>query len=190
MAVSPVFLILTHMLTKSSHLQREYMDFAEFSVRIRAFHIHKLLTSHSQKAAVSSPGLSSAMQHICVNLLAQVRQEQLVCLPHGAHITPGSVKRGGSQGESHFALFLSFPYYSVAPKNESAESSWKQPARDTDHRTRSLLQKKYLYESIAARNESQAISKHFEGYNDQIIYVPQIWALVVGSGLYVTFTSG
>ena len=96
------------------------------------------------------------------------------------------------------SMFLSFPYFTIR-KPEDPPPSFRNGA--PEHPMRTLLQSRYRLNETTKRDESQCISElvgdklkhgikapesetaHLNGKKvEELIYVPQMWALIVGLG--------
>lgn len=105
-------------------------------------------------------------------------------------------------GVDKCCIFLSFPYFAVQKPRESVRFK----KGDERHPARTLLQSRYRLNETSEKDEAQCIrmldtdslksciknpfdaeTSHLTGKtNDELIYVPQLWALIIGLDHLVT----
>lgn len=132
---------------------------------------------------MNAPGLPNDLTDLCVSLFARVREDCIGKPNNSPLVEPGTVRRcslrdtGDLDKEAVSAMFISFPYLTA-----SGSSFMTSPSDPDLHQIKTLLGSFYRYESTGLRDRSQALPKYFNNANARLIQVPQIWAVVLGSG--------
>jgi hypothetical protein len=136
---------------------------------------------HAQDTCLNAPGISGEARFIVLRLFKHIQETSRKRLFDGYSIDPGTVLRfdGKTSGEEEIsqlsATFVCFPYLSLGERPHLF--------RPTKHEypTRSLLQTLYPYESTGNREMAPGFCKDIPRLSDHVLYVPQCWAVVIGS---------
>jgi hypothetical protein len=131
---------------------------------------------------LNAPKITGELKFIVLNLFKKVRDGHQKRLFDGFHIDPGTVIRcdgNTSRSLDHehdlSATFICLPYLSLnSPAEHTANGSCNYP-------TRSILQVLYPYESTFVRETPPSFCKGASPLSDRIMYVPQLWTVIIGS---------
>ncbi|KAL9015887.1 MAG: hypothetical protein Q9185_006743 [Variospora sp. 1 TL-2023] len=151
-------------------------------------------------ARMKNGGLEENLVGLSKRLLNRVRRVTQREFVNGSFLTPKVMRYdmhdASSYGHNKCCMFISFPYFAV---NEAQERSSFNKG-DARHPVRTLLQSRYRLNETIDKDESQCIRTvgtaalksciHNASKNDvdrldrtahtELIYVPQMWALVMG----------
>lgn len=115
--------------------------------------------------------------------LERIETEKLKAFLDGMFIEPGTVLRGDEkhQTDPHSVIFSSVPYFDIHPPFKPAAGK-----SDRLHPPRSLMQSYYPYEPVRERDMEQAFQKYGSNPSNNIIQVPSLWMMNIGSHAVVT----
>lgn len=136
---------------------------------------------------INSPYVSQDLKTVALTLLQDVWKKFKRVSENGVHLEPGAVLRcigqyDGEDGEETPPVtFFSTPY--LALQKKAAFSG-----RDKGRHMMTLLESLYGYDVEGDREDSQIVRKLFPGLQKDSIHVPQLWCLLVGPDLVITFS--
>jgi hypothetical protein len=136
---------------------------------------------HAQDTCLNAPGISGEARFIILRLFKHIQETFRKRLFDGYSIDPGTVLRfdGTTSSDEDIsqlsATFVCFPYLSLGERPHMF-----QPAKH-EYPTRSLLQTLYPYESTGNREVAPGFCKAIPRLSDHVLYVPQCWAVIIGS---------
>ena len=131
---------------------------------------------------LNAPGMSLEARFIVLQLFQKLLRTFQKQLFDGYQIEPGTVLRfdGTSPTETdnaHLsATFVCFPYLSVGKGQHCA------PEGHHNYPNRTMLQTLYPYEPTVNREHVPSFCKDLPEASESVLFVPQCWALLVGSG--------
>jgi hypothetical protein len=135
-----------------------------------------------QNMCLNAPRITGELKYIVLRLFKKVRDHHQKRLFDGFYINPGTVlrcdgttSRSLDDGHDLSATFICLPYLSL---NFPAEYASKV---SSEYPTRSILQVLYPYESTSIRETPPSFCKGASSSLDRIMYVPQLWTVIVGS---------
>lgn len=154
-------------------------------------------------ARLKATGLEESMIGLSKRLLKRVRLVTERDFVNGRFLTPTVMRYdmhdASRYGHGRSCMFVSFPYFDVSETRERG----KFRKGDASHPIRTLLQSHYRLNETVDRDESQcirtigapALKSCIQGGDTkrlchkahaELIYVPQMWALVIGLGHMLT----
>ena len=160
--------------------------------------------------AAKAQGVQDSEIVLTHRLVRRVRQE---CERHfvgGSFLIPRSVRYDSKDSSKYSAdkscMFVAFPYFAVTQEQPRSPMANAQGDEKQKHPMRSLLQSIYRLNDTSERDQSQSIRmlspSHLQScidtvrgedsglsrtVNDEMIYVPQLWAVILGSDRLMTF---
>ncbi|OAL53759.1 hypothetical protein IQ07DRAFT_318209 [Pyrenochaeta sp. DS3sAY3a] len=153
------------------HMQRRHMDLADF-----------------ENMCLNAPNISGELRFVVLRLFKKVQDTCRKRLFDGFFIDPGTVLRCdgfSSRGTNNFdlsATFVCFPYLSMGERrNEDCSQTSEYP-------TRSILQIFYPYESTSNQETAASFCKD-ASTKKNVLYVPQLWVVFIGSSTGSTLSS-
>jgi hypothetical protein len=149
------------------------------------YHLHasRLDFEKFQDVCLAVPGLSDRLLALTRALLTKVHTEKVKPFLGGRFIEPGTVLRVDEPDGSDCqpVIFSCVPYLSLEPpekRGQEANSSLFPP--------HTLMQAMYLYESVRERDEEQSCRKFSDDRSGNVVHVPNLWIMNIGSGVVVT----
>jgi hypothetical protein len=129
---------------------------------------------------LNAPNITGELKYVVLNLFKKVRDTARKRFRENYYVTPGTVLRcdgatSRSVGDHDLsATFLCFPYLALgAPSDLHRQNS--------DYPTRSMLQVLYPYETTSVHETPPSFCKDTQHASDHLLYVPQLWTVIVGS---------
>jgi hypothetical protein len=105
---------------------------------------------------------------------------------YGKYLIPLAVRYNGDDPDLNpgerprYAIFFSLPYFDLKPL-----SKLEPVAKDIAiYPTRTLLQSHHRLASTEERDKKQAFRKLGHSKNEQVLYLPQLWCLVINNSAY------
>lgn len=129
------------------------------------------------------PHLSSRLQILTGEILTKLQRDKVKPFLGGKFIEPGTVLRAdeSDQTDPHSVIFSCVPYLGL----EQAKT--KSPGLDNPlFPPRTLMQSFYPYEPVRERDEEQSYRKFSNDHSHNIIHVPNLWIMNIGSSVVVT----
>ncbi|KAL1801753.1 hypothetical protein ACET3X_002095 [Alternaria dauci] len=152
----------------------------------RHMQTHRLNLTDFENACLNAPGVNSKTRFTMLRLFEQIRTKHQKQQFDGYCIEPGTVMRydgipsDGTDNTQPSASFMCFPYLSVGPRQQPADSP------KMGYPTRSILQTLYPYESTALREETPSFCSDSSQASDQVLYVPQCWVVILDSTILIS----
>ncbi|KAK2760286.1 hypothetical protein FQN54_002354 [Arachnomyces sp. PD_36] len=137
--------------------------------------------------ASSVPGLADEDVALILSLLKKVKLNEKAAYS-GKYFEPMVLRCDGQDPSSiddtseRSAAFICYPYCSTETMGTPSTSSDDQSI----HHTRSLLQTFYNLESTTKRDLEQVVRKTGQFPKDHIVYVPQLWTIILNSRIVIT----
>jgi hypothetical protein len=134
-----------------------------------------------QDMCLNAPNISGEARFILLRLFKHIQETFRKRLFDGYSVDPGTVLRfdgttPSDDGTSQLsATFVCFPYLTLGKRPHIFQSS------KHGYPTRSLLQTLYPYESTGNREVAPGFCKDIPRLSDHVLYVPQCWAVMIGS---------
>jgi hypothetical protein len=157
------------------------------SVQVTWYHLHssQLNLNRFKDICLDLPNLSSRLQLLVVEVLAQVERHKVKAFLDGFFIEPGTVLRTieKCQPDAQAVVFSCIPYLEL--QRPPQRTSPKLGERLFPPRT--LMQAMYPYEPVRDRDSEQAYKKLGGDQSNSLIYVPNLWMMNIGGGVVVTY---
>lgn len=134
-----------------------------------------------QRFVTNLSGLEDEDTTLLTNLFREVRKKEK-STGNGKYLAPMTfcvTAENPSGDRDKSALFVNFPCFSIAA-HAATDNATVDPMR---HYTQSLLQVIYNLESTERRDFEQAVRKMRLYPKDHLVYVPQLWAIILDSRL-------
>ncbi|KAF2706021.1 hypothetical protein K504DRAFT_460110 [Pleomassaria siparia CBS 279.74] len=146
------------------HLQGDQLDFGQF-----------------KNACLAIQGLPERLRRLTSKTLGKVEKEKLKAFLDGMFIEPGTVLRGDEKhsNDPYSVIFSCVPHFDVQPP-------FRPPPGRSLHPPRSLMQSYYPYEPVKERDMEQVFKKSGNGSSNNIIQVPSLWMMNIGTHAVVT----
>ena len=156
------------------------------SVRMRWYHIPEawLDFNRFRNVCLSVPGLSDRMQTLVREMLKKIEEQKLKAFLGGLFVEPGTVLRADerNQPDSQSVIFSCVPYLDLRPPAAKLSTS----AGDRLFPPRTLMQSYYPYEPVRDRDKEQAYAIFNNDHSGNLINVPDLWVMNIGSDVVVT----
>ena len=157
----------TSIATTWYHLNGSHLDFDRF-----------------ENVCLTIPHLSDRLQALTREVLLKLRGEKIKPFVGGRFIEPGTVLRADESDptDTQSVIFSCVPYFSlqqVAKPTTGQEDSLFAP--------RTLMQALYPYESVRERDEEQSYKRFGNDPMNNIVHVPSLWIINIGSTAIVTY---
>ncbi|KAI4651782.1 hypothetical protein J4E93_001978 [Alternaria ventricosa] len=157
----------TSIATTWYHLNGSHLDFDRF-----------------EKVCLTIPHLSDRLQALTCEVLLKLRGEKIKPFVGGKFIEPGTVLRADESDptDTQSVIFSCVPYFGlqqVAKRTTGQEDSSFHP--------RTLMQALYPYESVRERDEEQSYRRFGNDPMNNIVHVPSLWVINIGSTAIVTY---
>ncbi|KAI4630423.1 hypothetical protein J4E80_001358 [Alternaria sp. BMP 0032] len=157
----------TRIATTWYHLNGSHLDFDRF-----------------ENVCLTIPHLSDRLQALTREVLLKLRGEKTKPFVGGRFIEPGTVLRADESDptDTQSVIFSCVPYFSlqqVAKPTIGQEDSLFAP--------RTLMQALYPYESVRERDEEQSYKRFGNDPMNNIVHVPSLWIINIGSTAIVTY---
>ena len=164
-----------------------------------------------------SQGIQESEIGLTRRLLKRVRLESERLFVGGKFLTPMALRYDSLDSSKYSAdkccIFLAFPYFEIRKeqsilKHDQEHDEEHDQEHDQEHRVRSLLQSVYRLNNAVERDETQSIrmlsrkkltscikaekgdlSEISRDGREELIFVPQLWALVLGLDRLITLGS-
>ncbi|KAI0152978.1 hypothetical protein GGR57DRAFT_153197 [Xylariaceae sp. FL1272] len=143
-----------------------------------------------QKLTFDCPFLDKDLKSLADRLLRQQCTKFEKRYSNGVHsghyIEPGTVLRCDSRHDqvlnqkAESVIFCSVPYLHLDKQERQGHDI--RDSEDKIHPTRTLMESLYDYELMENRDDRQAVLRCSSPEQENIVYVPQIWYLLCGSG--------
>lgn len=137
---------------------------------------------------LNAPNISGELRFVVLRLFKKVQDTCRKRLFDGFFIDPGTVLRcdgfssRGTNNVDLSATFVCFPYLSMGERrNEDCSQTSEYP-------TRSILQIFYPYESTSNQETAASFCKD-ASTKKNVLYVPQLWVVFIGSSTGSTLSS-
>lgn len=157
----------TSVVTTWYHIHGSYLDFDRF-----------------ENVCLTIPHLSDRLQALICEMLTRLRDDKIKPFVGGKFIEPGTVLRadGSDPTDSQSVIFSCVPYFSLQQtvKLSPGQGDLLCPPR-------TLMQTLYPYESVRERDEEQSYRKFGNDPTKNIIHVPSLWVMNIGSTAIVTY---
>jgi len=156
------------------------------SVATTWYHIHGscLDFDRFENVCLNLPHLSDRLQTLTREVLIKLRDEKIKPFVGGRYIAPGTVLRAdeSASADSQSVIFSCVPYFSLqhVAKPPLGKGDLLCPPR-------TLLQALYPYESVRERDVEQSYRKFGNDASDNIVHVPSLWIMNIGSVAVVTY---
>ncbi|USP82040.1 uncharacterized protein yc1106_09314 [Curvularia clavata] len=139
--------------------------------------------THFRDVCLTMPHLSDRLRKLTSEMLKKVYTEKAKPFDGGMFIEPGTVLRAdeSDQPDPQSVIFSCVPYFSLQPppKKSSRNESSLFPQR-------TLMQTFYPYEPVRERDQEQSYRRFSEDRANNIIQVPNLWMMNIGSTYVVT----
>ncbi|EUC28395.1 hypothetical protein COCCADRAFT_9224 [Bipolaris zeicola 26-R-13] len=149
-----------------SHISATQLDFASF-----------------RDVCLTVPHASDRLRKLTSEMLTKVYTEKVKPFDGGMFIEPGTVLRAdeSDQPDPQSVIFACVPYFAL---NTQAK---KPPRAENDlFPQRTLMQTFYSYEPVRDRDEEQSYRRFDDARSENIIHVPNIWFMIMGSSHVVS----
>jgi hypothetical protein len=157
----------TSVVTTWYHIHGSYLDFDRF-----------------ENVCLTIPHLSDLLQALICEMLTRLRDDKIKPFVGGKFIESGTVLRadGSDPTDSQSVIFSCVPYFShqQTVKLSPGQGDLLCPPR-------TLMQTLYPYESVRERDEEQSYRKFGNDPTKNIIHVPSLWVMNIGSTAIVTY---
>ena len=156
------------------------------SVATTWYHLHggHLSFERFENVCFAIPNLSGRLQTLTREVLSKLREEKMKPSVGGRYIEPGTVLRadGSDPTDSQSVIFSCVPYFSLQEVAKPASGR-----EDLLCLPRTLMQALYPYETVRERDEEQSYRKFGNDDNNNIVHVPSLWIVNIGSAAIVTY---
>lgn len=155
-------------------------------VQITWYHMHSAQLSlvRFMDICLELPNLSDRLKVLTKEAFARIEKHKVKAFLDGFFIEPGTVLRTieKCQPDPQAVIFSCIPYLELQQPNQSP------PHRPGDglFPPRTLMQAMYPYEPVRDRDSEQAYRKLGNDRGNDLVYVPNLWMLNIGTGLVVT----
>ncbi|KAH7355753.1 hypothetical protein BKA66DRAFT_553488 [Pyrenochaeta sp. MPI-SDFR-AT-0127] len=132
----------------------------------------------------SIPSLSDRLQTLLEDIFKKVEKENVKSFLDGMFIDPGTVVRADESGrdDSESVIFSCVPYLELRPPAKKLSTGLG--GRLFPYRT--LMQSFYPYEPVQERDAEQAFRKFGNDKSGNVVSVPNLWVMNIGSDVVVT----
>lgn len=155
-------------------------------IKTRWYHVQaeQLRLSRIKEICLGLPNLSLRLQLLTREVLAQVEKHKVKAFVDGFFVEPGTVLRAVEkcQPDPQAVIFSCIPYLEL-------QQSPRRPLPKKSERLfppRTLMQAMYPYEPVRDRDSEQAYKKLGDSQNENLVYVPNLWMLNIGTEIVVT----
>lgn len=148
------------------HISATQLDFARF-----------------RDVCLTMPHTSDQLRKLTSEMLTKVYTEKVKPFDGGMFIEPGTVLRAdeSDQSDPQSVIFACVPYFSLSTQAK------KPPRAENDlFPQRTLMQTFYPYEPVRDRDEEQSYRRFDDTRSENIIHVPNIWFMIMGSSHVVS----
>ncbi|KAI4615613.1 uncharacterized protein J4E87_009072 [Alternaria ethzedia] len=157
----------TSIATTWYHLNGSHLDFDRF-----------------ENVCLTIPHLSDRLQALTREVLLKLRGEKIKPFVGGRFIEPGTVLRADESDptDTQSVIFSCVPYFNL---QQVAKPTTGQ--EDSRFHPRTLMQALYPYESVRERDEEQSYRRFGNDPMNNIVHVPSLWIINIGSTAIVTY---
>jgi hypothetical protein len=150
------------------HVQAEQLDFSRF-----------------KQVCLGIPDMSDRLQMLARELLAKIEKHRVKSFQNGFFVEPGTVLRADeiNQAAPQSAIFSCIPYFDLQPLVKVTTTS--RPG-DRLYPPRTLMQSYYSHEDVRERDSEQAYKKFGNAQPTNLVYVPNMWLMNVGTNVVLT----
>ncbi|KAH7083861.1 hypothetical protein FB567DRAFT_473861 [Paraphoma chrysanthemicola] len=136
-----------------------------------------------RETCLGLPDLSNRTQILLRELLNRIEKHKVKRFSGGLFIEPGTVLRADEkcQPDPQSVIFMCIPYLDLQP---SVQELSKSAARSFPART--LMQSLYPDERVQERDAEQAYRTFGPENSKNLIYVPNLWVIIIGTTTVVT----
>lgn len=138
-----------------------------------------------KQTCLNIPSMSSRLQTLTRELLSKVEKVKVKAFLDGMFVEPGTVLRADErdQTDPQSVIFSCIPYFDLQPPAKKASTS----LGDRLFPPRTLMQSYYPYEPVRDRDAEQAYRKFSGDHSKNVIQVPDLWMMNIGSKSVVTY---
>jgi hypothetical protein len=150
------------------HVQAEQLDFSRF-----------------KQVCLGIPEMSDRLRMLARELLAKIEKHRIKNFQNGFFVEPGTVLRADeiNQAAPQSAIFSCIPYFDLQPL---AKLTTTPKPGDRLFPPRTLMQSYYSHEDVRERDSEQAYKKFGNAQPTNLVYVPNMWLMNVGTSIVVT----
>ncbi|CAO2655234.1 Nn.00g102980.m01.CDS01 [Neocucurbitaria sp. VM-36] len=164
--------------TEKFHLQE--------SPNMTWYHIpaSRLDYSRFRDVCLAVPSLSDRLHTLIRETFKAIEKDKIKAFLDGIFIEPGTVIRADerSQAEPQSVIFSCIPYFDLQPPARKLSTG----LGDRLSPPRTLMQSYYPYEPVRERDAEQAYRKFGNDRSGNIINVPNMWMMNIGTNIVVT----
>ncbi|EMD87717.1 hypothetical protein COCHEDRAFT_1182566 [Bipolaris maydis C5] len=139
--------------------------------------------SRFKDVCLTMPHASDRLRKLTSEMLTKVDTEKVKPFDGGMFIEPGTVLRAdeSNQSDPQSVIFACVPYFAL-------DTQAKKPLRAENDLfpQRTLMQTFYPYEPVRDRDEEQSYRRFDDARSENIIHVPNIWFMIIGSNHVVS----
>ncbi|KAH3913065.1 hypothetical protein HBH56_111250 [Parastagonospora nodorum] len=155
-------------------------------VQITWHHMHspQLSWARFKDLCLELPDLSGRLKLLTREAFARIERHKVKAFLDGFFIEPGTVLRTieKCQPDPQAVIFSCIPYLEL----EQPHVPLLQKSGDRLFPPRTLMQAMYPYEPVRDRDSEQAYRKLGNGRGSDLVYVPNLWMVNIGTGIVVT----
>jgi hypothetical protein len=150
------------------HVQAEQLDFSRF-----------------KDVCLGIPNMSDRLQMLARELLAKIEKHRVKNFQDGFFVEPGTVLRADEikQPTPESAIFSCIPYFDLQPPVKAVT---KPRHGERLYPPRTLMQSYYSHEDVRERDSEQAYKKFGNAQSTNLVYVPNMWLMNIGTNIVVT----
>ncbi|EUC43601.1 hypothetical protein COCMIDRAFT_27933 [Bipolaris oryzae ATCC 44560] len=148
------------------HISATELDFANF-----------------RDVCLTMPHVSDRLRKLTSEMLTKVYAEKVKPFDGGMFIEPGAVLRAdeSDQPDPQSVIFACVPYFAL-----NTQAKRLPRAENELFPQRTLMQTFYPYEPVRDRDEEQSYRRFDDTRSENIIHVPNIWFMIIGSSHVVS----